>query len=69
VWLCDRVFHILMEYTKELVHRHFSTFGQGLLEQRIQSVDFHFFLLRVFGDRVLMIYAQADNVRAFGKMS
>lgn len=36
--LCEKVFQILMEHTRELVHRHFSTFGQGLLEQQIQLV-------------------------------
>ncbi|XP_006461470.1 hypothetical protein AGABI2DRAFT_192973 [Agaricus bisporus var. bisporus H97] len=38
IWLCDRVFQILAEHTKELVHHHFSTFGQGRLEQRIQLI-------------------------------
>ncbi|XP_006461472.1 hypothetical protein AGABI2DRAFT_222252 [Agaricus bisporus var. bisporus H97] len=36
--LCDRVFQILAAHTKELAHRHFSMFGQGLLEQRVQLI-------------------------------
>ncbi|EKM81339.1 hypothetical protein AGABI1DRAFT_106074 [Agaricus bisporus var. burnettii JB137-S8] len=38
MWLCDRVFRILAAHTRELVHHHFATFGQGLLEQRVQLV-------------------------------
>ncbi|KAF9443091.1 hypothetical protein P691DRAFT_788503 [Macrolepiota fuliginosa MF-IS2] len=35
IWLCDEVYVILTELMKGLVHQHFSTFRQGMLEHQI----------------------------------
>lgn len=36
--LCERVYRILTDHTQELVHQHFATFGQGMLEHQIRRV-------------------------------
>ncbi|KAF9442902.1 hypothetical protein P691DRAFT_797792 [Macrolepiota fuliginosa MF-IS2] len=38
IWLCEEVYVILTELMKGLVHQHFSTFGQGMLEYQIRLI-------------------------------
>ncbi len=33
--LCNQTYNVLFKYMKELVHKHFASFGQGNLEQRV----------------------------------
>ena len=34
--LCEDVYHILIDHNHELIHKHFSSLGQGMLEQQIK---------------------------------
>ncbi|KAF7428945.1 hypothetical protein PC9H_008182 [Pleurotus ostreatus] len=33
--LCNQMYNVLFKYMKELIHKHFASFGQGNLEQRV----------------------------------
>ncbi|KAF4598880.1 hypothetical protein EYR38_007292 [Pleurotus pulmonarius] len=39
--LCNQTYNVLFKYMKELVHKHFASFGQGNLEQRIGVILQH----------------------------
>jgi len=34
--LCEDVYHILIDHNYELIRKHFSSSGQGMLEQQIK---------------------------------